>query len=81
MSGLVAMMFPSLFPNTHLITGLGEDADGSLRVYLDARYLGRHTHVDDEGAKAEIRRQFPGMGHVFTDVPFEALCDCPEPTS
>lgn len=63
----------------HLVVGLGADTDGSLRVYLDHRSTGIHSHVADPEARAEIERAWANpMGHVFTTVPRSALCDCPE---
>jgi len=68
-------------PDGHLIVGVEDDTDGSLRVYLDMRSTGLHTHVDDESAKAEVRRAWSAsyMGHLTTQVPKEALCTCPTP--
>ena len=71
-------MIDLLFSDGHLIVGLEDDPDGSLRVYLDARFRGIHTHVDNEEAKAEVRRAWSGaMSHITTRVPDSALCDCP----
>lgn len=75
---LLAFAFPSAFPDFHLITGLEDDTDGSLRVYVGPRWKGIHTHVDDEEAKKQLRSQF-GWGHIGSTVPREALCDCPPP--
>lgn len=70
-----------LYPDAALIVGVEDDADGSLRVYLYARWKGIHTHVDDEAAKDAARRAWNSGGHVVTRVPRTALCDCPAPGS
>lgn len=65
-------------PGVHLLVGVGTDPlDGSLRVYLDARYTGRHTHVDDPDARHRIEQAWASAGHHYLDtVPDAALCDC-----
>lgn len=65
--------------NTRLIVGIEDDEDGSLRVYLDRRWTNLHTHVADEEVKRQVRNSWGYQGHVFTDVPADALCDCPAP--
>lgn len=74
-------MLDLFMPDGHLIVGLEDDPDGSLRVYLDHRATGIHTHVANEPAKAEVRSAWAGshMGHLTTRVPKDALCDCPLP--
>jgi hypothetical protein len=74
-------MFDLLLPEGHLIVGIEDDPDGSLRVYLDMRSTGVHTHVADESAKAEVRNAWAAsfMGHLTTRVPQKALCTCPLP--
>lgn len=66
--------------DARLIVGIEDDPDGSLRVYVGARYTGIHTHVLDEEAKEDVRRAWPGWGHLFADIPAAALCDCPPPS-
>jgi hypothetical protein len=74
------MSFAALLTgNACLIVGVEDDPDGSLRVYLGARWKGIHVHVDDETARAEIRRAWgdPLSAHVFTArPPADALCQC-----
>lgn len=67
-----------MHPEGHIIVGLQDDSDGSLRVYLDHRSTGLHTHVDDEKAQAELRSAWGAsfMGHLTTQVPATALCKC-----
>jgi hypothetical protein len=74
---VIELLFPTAFPDHHLLVGLEDDADGSLRVYVDARYLGIHTHVDDEAAKEEVRRGYASAHHVTAHIPRDSLCDCP----
>lgn len=65
--------------DTKLVVGLEEDDEG-LRVYVGARYTGIHSHLNDEDAKKKIRNAWAGsfMGHLFTDIPDDALCNCEE---
>ena len=76
-------MLDLFYPDGHLIVGLEDDDDGSLRVYVDHRSTGIHSHVADHGAQAEIRDAWVGSyrGHLTTRIPREALCDCPPPTT
>lgn len=79
---LIAHML-GLEPNGHLVVGLEDDTDGSVRVYLDHRWRGIHTHVKDAQAVERVRRAWASSyrsGHLFTTVPRDALCDCPEVT-
>lgn len=70
-------MIDLLFSDGHLVVGIEDDPDGSLRVYLDMRSRGIHTHVDDEDAKAEVRSAWANaMSHITTRVPNDALRDC-----
>jgi len=75
-------MFDLLFPDGHLVVGLEDDADGSLRVYVDQRSTGIHSHVADPDAKTRIRGAWSSsrMGHLTTQIPRDALCDCPPST-
>lgn len=69
-------------PDACLLVGVGPDeADGSMRVYLDARWRGLHTHVSDPEGKAQVRRAWAGgyRSHTFVAVPHEHRCNCPEP--
>lgn len=65
--------------DTKLVVGLEEEKDG-LKVYVGARYLGIHSHLKDFEACTKMRRAWggPSMGHLFTDIPSDALCDCKE---
>jgi len=68
--------------DSRLIVGIEDDTDGSLRVYVGARWKNIHTHVEDEGTKREVRNAWGGAhGHVVADIPADALCDCPPPAS
>ena len=59
-----------------LIVGIEDDPDGSLRVYVDARHTGIHTHIDDESAKEQVRNAWASSVHLTAPIPREALCDC-----
>ena len=73
------MMF-KIIPRERLIVGLEDDADGSLRVYVDARWTGIHTHVDDPEVKDKLRRSWGSSTHLTSVIPDSVLCDC-QPTS
>lgn len=65
--------------DTRLLVGVEEDpCEGGVIAYLNARYTGLHTHVTQEGVDA-ARRAWGAAGHVWIDVPTEALCNC-DPT-
>ena len=70
-------MIDLLFPDGHLIVGLVDDADGSLRVLLDHASTGIHTHVDDKAVQQELRERWAGTTVLTTRIPRDALCDCP----
>lgn len=65
-----------LLQDERLIVGLEDDADGSLRVYVDMRSTGIHTHVSDESAKDQYRRAFGSSRHLTSVIPSSVLCDC-----
>lgn len=70
----------SLFdPDSHLVVGPEDDTeDGSLRVYVDSRYTGIHSHVADEGVKDQFRQAWAMASMpLCTTIPAEALCNCP----
>jgi hypothetical protein len=64
--------------DTRLIVGVSDepDADGSWRIYLNARYTGLHTHTLS-AEQAEECRSYT-RGHLYADVPADSLCGCPE---
>lgn len=70
-----------LYPGAILWVGIEDDDDGSLRLYLDARWKNLHTHVDDPEAIKDLRSAWNGgaMGHQALRVPREAWCTCPPP--
>jgi hypothetical protein len=77
MSALGAMLFPEAFPDTRLLVGLEDDPDdGSLMVFVGARYKGIHAHVTDPEQIERVRLEYGTAGHVFADIPAAALCDC-----
>jgi hypothetical protein len=69
-------------PQARLLVGVSDrlDADGSLRIYLNARYTGLHTHCSDSEGIERVRAAWAGgaMGHQSVIVADDALCDCPE---
>ncbi len=65
-----------LHPDGCLIVGVEDEPGGSMRVYLNARWTGVHTHVDDPVAQDEIRGAWGSNRHVLTIVPRAAQCDC-----
>jgi hypothetical protein len=71
-------MLDLFLPDGHLIVGLEDDPDGSLRVYVDHRSTGIHSHVIDPKAVEEIRNAWAAthMGHLTTRIPSDALCSC-----
>lgn len=63
--------------DTRLVVGTDTDPDdGSLRVYLGARYTGIHTHVPADAPEARQLTVWSPMAHLFVDVPADKLCDC-----
>jgi hypothetical protein len=80
MSILDALFNPNT--NMRLLVGVSEnlDPDGSLRIYVGARYTGIHTHTAEPEDIEKIRRAWSGArGHQFIEVRTENLCNCPEP--
>jgi len=63
LSGPSAVFYPE--PVTMLV-GLEDEPDGSLRVYLGARYKGIYLRVPaGEESQREFRRAWNSGGHVF----------------
>ena len=78
MSALSSLLFGG--PDLHLWVGIGDDEDGGLRVYLDMRSTGLHTHLPVGATTDDARRQWGNgryPGHQYLEVPRTALCDCP----
>jgi hypothetical protein len=48
-----------------LLTGVEDDPDGGLRVYLGARHRKLYMLVEDEDAKETFRRAWGGGPHVW----------------
>ena len=67
-------------PTYRLLVGVSEvESDGSVRVYLNARYTNLHTHVDNPDEIAKVQKAWRNpAGHQYVRVPDEALCDCAE---
>jgi hypothetical protein len=70
-------MMLGLPSETRLLVGTDTDPDdGSLRVYVNARYTGIHTHIPAGSEDAQRFRNGFGSGHAYADIPDDALCDC-----
>lgn len=54
-----------------LIVGLGECADGALKVYVGSRGRGVYVVVTDEAEKVRVRRAWAASynGHLFMATP------------
>jgi hypothetical protein len=69
-------------PDDCLLVGVSEDEpDGSMRIYLGARYTHLHTHLSDPTEKENVRRIWNNghnADHIFTNVPLDKRCTCPE---
>lgn len=81
MSTLSSSPVVALMPGARLLVGVERELDGSLRVYVNMRSTGVHTHVDPGEAADQIESAWLGaMSHLWlTDVPADALCDCAAP--
>lgn len=66
-----------MFGQKCFVVGLEDDDDGSVRVYVGARVMNLHTHVEDPQSVAELREAWATAKHVLIDAPpADALCGC-----
>jgi hypothetical protein len=77
-----AMMIGSitdvLMGRSALVTGITENDDGSLRVYVGARYLGRYCIIDDPDAAQEVCRAWADVTQklfISAPPPDRIFCD------
>lgn len=65
------MNIAGLITGTHTyLVGVEDDPDGGLRCYLGARSKGLYCVVEDEDAKADVRRAWGGsLGLITIPVP------------
>ena len=67
-------MFDLLLGNSVLVTGLAEEEDGALRVYVGPRYRNVYTVIEDSPEADEVRKAWAQVTHVFiTKPPDDAL--------
>jgi hypothetical protein len=54
---------------TAMVTGLEDEPDGALKVYVGPRWRGVYVLVDDAEAKDAIRRGWAVGGHLLIPIP------------
>lgn len=64
-------MISLLTGKSALVTGVENDQDGGLRMYVGARYKGIYAIIEDEDAKEKLRREWGAslMGHLVVEIP------------
>lgn len=65
MSAYTLSSFPTFAQPVTLLVGVANADDGTLRVYLGARYRGRHLIVTDPADQEAFRRVWATGGHVW----------------
>jgi len=77
-SAITSSPVVALMPGARLLVGVQRDLDGGVRVYVNMRSTGIHTHVAAGESADQIESAWLGaMSHLWlTDVPDDALCDC-----
>ena len=59
------------------VVAVEDDEDGSVRMYVGARIMNLHTHIDDPAAVAELRAAWATAKHVVVNAPLmDDLCGC-----
>jgi len=77
-SAITSSPVAALMPGSWLLVGVQRDLDGGVRLYVDMRSKGIHTHVAAGDTADQLESAWLGaMSHLWlTDVPDDALCDC-----
>jgi hypothetical protein len=65
-AGILSLFFGH---DSVMVVGVEDGPDGSLKVYIGARYQRRYVLVDDPQGQDNVRRAWGQGGHVFTQLP------------